>query len=200
MTRVDFLRHGETEARDVLLGRTDAPLSASGRKAVAQQLAGRSWSAVVASPARRAKETADIAVEWSGEVYEVDVAWQEMDFGDWDGRSKSDLTADARYAAFHRDPVANPPPNGETPGSVRARVKGALERIAARDEDPVLVVAHGGTIRMALAILLDLPLERLWSIRIACATRVGVEMGLDPAHGLWGEIVEVVQPRAEAAP
>ncbi|NJR43628.1 MAG: hypothetical protein HC767_14245 [Akkermansiaceae bacterium] len=40
--------------------------------------------------------------------------------------------------------------------------------------------------RMALAVLLGLPLDRLWSIRIGYATRVRVEMGSDPAHGLWG--------------
>jgi broad specificity phosphatase PhoE len=194
MTRVDFLRHGETEAGGVLLGRMDAPLSAAGRTDVAHQLAGASWAVIVTSPLGRAKETAEIATEWSAQNFEIDAAWREMDFGDWDGRAKQELAADERFAAFYRSPEANPPPNGETADELRARVKAALERIAARSESPVLVVAHGGTIRMALAILLGLPLDRLWAIRIACATRVGVEMGIHPEHGLWGEILDIAQP------
>lgn len=200
MTRVDFLRHGETEAGDRLLGRTDAPLSIAGRNAVTGQLAGASWPVIVSSPLARARETAEIAIERSAARFEVDPDWREMDFGDWDGRPKQELGADPRFAAFYRDPETSPPPNGETADAVRARVKSALERIAARDETPVLVVAHGGTIRMALAILLGLPLDRLWAVRIGCGTRVGIEMGVHPEHGLWGEIVEIVQPSAERAP
>jgi alpha-ribazole phosphatase len=200
MTRVDFLRHGETEAGDVLLGRSDAPLSAAGQKAVAQQLAGGSWSVIISSPLERAKQTAEIATEWNAQNFEVDPAWREMDFGDWDGRSTGDLAADPRFAAFYKNPEANPPPNGETTDNVRARVKAALERIDSRDESPVLVVAHGGTIRMALSVLLGLPLDRLWAIRIGYATRVAVELGVHPEHGLWGEIVELSQPQGEAAP
>jgi alpha-ribazole phosphatase len=195
MTRVDFLRHGETEAGDVLLGRTDAPLSGAGRKAIADQLAGASWPVIISSPLGRAKETAELATHWSAQGFEIDACWREMDFGDWDGRSKQELTADPQFAAFYKCPEQNPPPSGETPDELCARVKAALERIAARDESPILVVAHGGTIRMALQILLGIPLDRLWSIRIACATRIGVEMGRHPEHGLWGEIVELVQPQ-----
>lgn len=194
MTSVDFLRHGETAFANDLLGRSDPPFSGAGCKAVTRQLAGRTWAAVVASPLARARETAEIATHWSAQDVEVDPDWREMDFGDWEGRSRADLAADDRFAAFYADPEANPPPNGENASAVRARVDAALRRLAARRDDPVLVVAHGGTIRMALSILVGLPLERLWAVRIACATRVRVEMGTHPEHGLWGEIVEIAQP------
>lgn len=197
MTRIDFLRHGETDAPDALLGRTDAPLVPGANACVARQIEGRSWRAIVASPLRRAQATAGIAAR--GKAIETDADWREIDFGDWDGRPRRDLAKDARLAAFYASPDANPPPNGETMQAVRARVSSALDRLAAREEDPMLVVAHGGTIRVALAVLLGIPLERLWAIRIACATLIRVEMGADPAHGLWGEIIEIVQPPVEAA-
>lgn len=196
---VDFLRHGETEAGDALLGRTDPPLCSAGREAVTREIRARGWSAIVTSPLLRARETAAIAALHGGQTIEIDPAWREIDFGDWDGQPRQSLTGDARLAAFYASPDANPPPNGESMSEVRARVAAALERIAARGQGPVLVVAHGGTIRMALAVLLDLPLERLWAIRIACLTRIRVGMGVDPAHGLWGEIVEITQP-GERAP
>lgn len=196
MTCVDFLRHGETDAPDALLGRTDAPLAPTAKAYITRQIEGRSWRAIVASPLRRAQATAEIAA--NGQAIEMEPDWREIDFGDWDGQPRRELVKDARLAAFYASPDANPPPNGETMQAVRARVSSALDRLAAREEDPVLVVAHGGTIRMALAVLLGIPLERLWAIRIACATLIRVEMGADPAHGLWGEITEIVQPPAEA--
>lgn len=196
MTCVDFLRHGETDAPDALLGRTDAPLAPTAKAYITRQIEGRSWRAIVASPLRRAQATAEIAA--NGQAIEMEPDWREIDFGEWDGQPRRELVKDARLAAFYASPDANPPPNGETMQAVRARVSSALDRLAAREEDPVLVVAHGGTIRMALAVLLGIPLERLWAIRIACATLIRVEMGADPAHGLWGEITEIVQPPAEA--
>lgn len=198
MTVVDFLRHGETEAPGALLGRTDPPLSAAGRAAAVRQIEGRSWSAIIASPLLRAQTTARIAADETGLAVETQADWREIDFGDWDGRLRRDLAEDARLAAFYADPDANPAPNGETMQTVRARVTSALDRIAAHGDGPVLVVAHGGSIRMALSILLGIPLARLWAFRIACATLVRVEMGTDPAHGLWGELVEIAQCPGEA--
>jgi alpha-ribazole phosphatase len=204
VTRIDFLRHGKTEAGDRLLGRTDAPLSAEGRDAVARQIAGRAWSAIIASPLNRARESANmagtVAMADGTPPLEIDDAWREIDFGEWDGRTHADLAADPRRADFYRDPDAHPPPQGETMDAVRARIGPALERLAARGPGPLLVVTHGGAIRMALSLLLAIPFARLWAIRIDCAARVSVDMGLDPAHGLWGEIVEVVQPSASRSP
>ena len=192
MTAVDFLRHGETDAPEALLGRTDAPLAPSGRDAVARQIQGRAWAAIVASPLARARASAEIAAD--GRMIETDADWREIDFGDWDGRPRREIAGDVLLGAFYADPDANPPPNGEAMRAVRRRVASALERLAARGDGPVLVVAHGGSIRMALSVLLGIPLERLWAIRIACATLIRVELGADPAQGLWGEIVEIVQP------
>lgn len=200
MTRVDFLRHGETESGNALLGRTDPTLSAAGREAVACQLANRRWPAIITSPLMRARETAEMAARESGAMIEVDPAWREIDFGDWDGQKHADIASDERLAAFYANADANPPPNGESMEQVRTRIRGALERLAAHTVDPVLVVGHGGSLRVALAVLLGLPFDRLWAIRIAYATRVSVEMGVDPQHGLWGEIIEIAQPPGEAVP
>jgi alpha-ribazole phosphatase len=140
VTRVDFLRHGETEAGDALLGRTDPALSASGREAVARQFAGRRWPAIVSSPLARARETAEMAARESGAMIEIDPAWREIDFGDWDGLKHADIASDERLAAFYANADANPPPNGEAMHQVRTRITGALERLAAHTVDPVLVV------------------------------------------------------------
>ncbi len=195
MIAVDFLRHGRTTADGILLGRTtDAPLSAAGRQAVTHQVAGRTWSAILASPLGRARETADIAAAEAGVAVTLAPAWQEIDFGLWDGQGWDALARDPRFAAFQADPETSPPPGGETIADVAARLTPALESLADRTDGPVLVVAHGGAIRMALSVLLAIPLARLWALRIGCATRISVSMGRSDTHGLWGEIVEIVQP------
>lgn len=134
-----------------------------------------------------------IAAAGGGTAIETDPAWAEIDLGDWNVRSRSELRSDAAARAFYEDPEANAPPNGEPVAQVRERITRSLEGLAARP-GAVLVVAHAGVIRIALSILLDLPLARLWSLRINYATRVSIDMGHDPVHGLWGEIVEIVQP------
>ena len=150
-----------------LLGRRDAPLSDEGRAAVERQVRGRAWSAIVTSPLGRARETADIAARVSSAPIEIAPDWQEIDFGAWDGAPMHD---------------------------VRRRIGRALDDLATRDSGPVLVVAHGGAIRVALSIVLAIPFERLWAVRLGCATRITVEMGRSASHGLWGEIVEIAQP------
>lgn len=199
MTVVEFLRHGATETEGALLGRTNPPLSARGRAAIARQTSGRTWSAIVASPLARARASAEIAAAHADGDIVIDPDWAEIDFGDWDGQQRSDLAQDPRLAAFYENPDANPPPDGETMQSVRARVTAALDRLAAREDGPVLVVAHGGTIRMALSVMLAIPLERLWAVRIACATLIRVEMGAHADHGLWGELIDIVQPNERAS-
>ena len=194
MIAVDFLRHGRTETPGRLLGRTDAPLSAEGLAAVARQVQGRAWSAIVTSPLNRARETAAIAAGASGAPVEITPDWQEIDFGAWDGEPLATLAYDPRFAAFQADAETNPPPGGEPMHDARTRITRALEALATRASGPVLVVAHGGAIRVALSVLLALPFERLWAVRIGCATRITVEMGRSASHGLWGEIVEIAQP------
>jgi len=196
VTSIDFVRHGETGAVDALHGRTDLPLSEAGRVAVRRMTGGLAWTAIVTSPLMRARETAAILAAASRLSPEVDDAWREIDFGEWDGKPRRDLASDPRLAAFYADPDGHPPPGGEPMGDVRARITAALRHLSARQDGRIAVVTHGGAIRMALSILLAIPLARLWAIRIAFATRIRVEMGHDPEHGLWGEIVEIIQPPA----
>lgn len=197
VTAVDFLRHGRTEAEGRLLGRTDASLTDAGRRAVAAQVAGRTWDNIVSSPLRRAQETATLAGLSAATPIAIDPAWREIDFGGWDGRPLADLANDPRFTSFQADPDANPPPNGETFSDVRLRVEKALRALAQDEQKRVLVVAHGGTIRTALSVLLAIPLQRLWAIRLSHATRISLRMGWTDAHGLWGELVEIVQPPEE---
>ncbi len=197
MPVIDLLRHGVTERPGDLAGRTDVALSEEGWRQFERQTAGRTWAAVVTSPLRRARDAAERLASARGIRVDIDPDWQEIDLGDWDGRPLAELRADAATAAllakFYRDPTTAEPPNGESFGSLSARVARALGRLADLESD-ALVVAHAGSIRTALSLATSIPLGALWGIRIKPATRVRLHVARDPRHGLWGEIIEVAQP------
>lgn len=87
----------------------------------------------------------------------------EQDFGLWQGRSWMELDASKEegLADFWADPAHAIPPGGESFADVCGRVAMALGRLAhvhaGRD---VLVVAHAGTVRAAVACALGLPPEQ----------------------------------------
>lgn len=83
----------------------------------------------------------------------------EQDFGDWVGLTHDEIAAHdpAAAARFWDDPANRAPPGGEAFTDVLARVAAAIEALgrahAGRD---LVVVAHAGTIRAALALALGL--------------------------------------------
>jgi alpha-ribazole phosphatase len=82
-------------------------------------------------------------------------AFREQDFGAWTGRRHNDLVAvlgDA-YRDFWQSPASNHPPGGE---SFVDQILRAAEGLAALPAGNVVLVAHSGTIRAALAVALDL--------------------------------------------
>ncbi len=94
-------------------------------------------------------------------LIEPDLA--EQHFGDWQGWTHDEL-AEKRNGTRHRfwlAPAVEAPPGGESFVQVIARVAPVIARLsrehAGRD---IVAVTHGGTIRAALAIALDLDPER----------------------------------------
>jgi alpha-ribazole phosphatase len=199
MPLIDLIRHGETEIRGLLLGRTDIALSESGWRQFEQQTAGGIWTTVVTSPLRRAREPAEKLARLRHLPLRVDADWAEMDFGDWDGRPFSELRADsiiaAQLDAFYRSAEAPGPPQGENWPEFRARVKRALHRLVnAPVQGSVLVATHAGPMRAVLSAACDIPFERTWSFRIDYGTRVTVRVERQDDLHLWGEIIGIAQP------
>ncbi len=191
-TRIDLLRHGETQAGSVYLGRTDAPLSGHGYRQMAEALLDAPhYHAVLSSPlARCAAFARDYAQRHSLPLH-CDARFQEMDFGAWDGRSAAEIAATDPGALenFWRDPLACPPPQAEPLLSFQARVLAVLRELAARyPGQHVLLVTHGGVMRIILCHLQQRPLTELLSLSVPHAVlhRIAVEheaqqTGLVPA-------------------
>lgn len=92
----------------------------------------------------------------------------EQNFGDWQGMTYvefdqhwRDTSGDEALHKFWYSPASHTPPNGESFENVITRVSSVIERLteahAGRD---IVAVAHGGVIRAAVALALDLNPER----------------------------------------
>ena len=145
-----LLRHGETamSVERRFAGRTDAPLTASGRRqaaAAAARLAALGGiDMIVTSPLQRARRTAEAVAEATGAPVTVDDGLVETDFGEWEGLTFAEAMArwpEEISAWLASTEVA--PPGGESLATVARRVLAALDRLlAARGPGTLLLVSH----------------------------------------------------------
>ena len=182
-----FLRHGQTTfSRDNALcgAGTDAELTEPGREmAVAFAAAYRatSWSAVYASPLKRAVATARPLCDAIGREPELLFDLREIDYGAWEGRTPEEVSRDDHdaYLRFVADPAFHPPTGGETALAIERRVRRVLDQVGvSHSGGNVLLVSHKATIRIALCSLLGIDVGRFRD-RIACpvASLSVVEVG-----------------------
>lgn len=167
-SRVVLCRHGVTDftLTGVWDGRGGAnpPLNDQGR-AQAEDLAERVWSFLGDTPVRiissslaRAQQTAAIIAARYGVEAETDPAWDELAFGEWDGRLGTDLRAEFpdEILRFWSDETYRPP-GGESHIELHARVRMAFDRLL--DEGgTTVVVAHWGPIMSCLQAILGIDL------------------------------------------
>ncbi len=183
-TTVDLLRHGEPEGGQKFRGALDDPLSALGwtqlRTAVGDY---RDWEIIVSSPLIRCAAFAQELAERLERPLEIVSDFREMNFGAWEGRTGAEVHAADPSALEHfwRDPVAHPIPGGEAVGDFDRRVGAAWDELLIRHSGQrVLLVAHGGTIRMVLRRVLDLPLRNIWRLEAPYAALSRVRRHRDP--------------------
>ncbi|MBK1727153.1 histidine phosphatase family protein [Halorhodospira neutriphila] len=185
-TWVDLLRHGEPEGGRRYRGAQDDPLSERGwRQMHASGIEGAQLTGVVSSPLRRCRAFAERLAAERGLALEVEAGFREIGFGDWEGLTPAELHErdPEGQARFWADPVGHPPPNAEPITDFQARVVAAWEAALERHRGGhLLLVGHGGLIRVVLCHLLGMPLaafNRLY-VPYAGVSRVRVEPGADP--------------------
>lgn len=169
-TYIDLLRHGETRAGSVYLGRCDAPLSETGLRQMAKAVQDApQYHVVLSSPLVRCAAFAQDFAQRHSLPLHYEARFREMDFGAWDGRSAAEIAAADPGALenFWRDPVAFPPPQAEPLLSFQARVLAAWRELPARYPGRrVLLVTHGGVMRVILCHLQKLPLTELLKLAV----------------------------------
>lgn len=167
--QVTLIRHGKTAGNAELryIGSTDEPLSSEGIALVGQAGADPDVRTVYVSPLRRTQQTAAILFPNARQIIVDDL--REMDFGDFEGRSFSEMEHDAAYIAWVESSCLAPCPNGESRSAFSERVCTAFVNViadaAAQGEETVVFVVHGGTI-MAVMERFAIPKEDYYSYSV----------------------------------
>lgn len=181
-TRLYLLRHGEVEARyhRVFGGRIDMELSPLGHQqvqALADYFQRHPPHVMYASPMKRVQQTLAPLAKWTGLKPVILPGLREVDFGVWTGLSWDQVYERFKVSAFD---WLNQLENGsiaeaESTADFRRRVDESLKQILHHSPNrEIAVIAHGGVIRMILALLLDLPFARMsmFDIEYASITKV----------------------------
>lgn len=149
-----LIRHATTDMNGTLCGQSDPPLNAMGRaqaSALADLLGSWKVRRLYASDLQRAVQTAQSLGERWGIPVQARSALREISFGDWEGRSWSQIRAEEPDIAKMESPSEICAPGGETFASFRDRVLRALnETIAECDGRLVVIVTHLGVMRVIL--------------------------------------------------
>lgn len=188
-------RHGQTEWSENgrHTGTTDIPLTPAGEEqalALGAGLAGWTFAAVLTSPRRRARHTAELAGLRPSDGSDPTVLddLSEWDYGQYEGLRTADINAERVAAGLPRWwKWTDGCPGGETAEQVAARVDRVLSTArAATEGGDVVLVAHGHVLRVLIARWLDQPPQLGASFAYGTA-RVGLlghEHG-KPTLSLW---------------
>lgn len=167
MTVFYLVRHGACDGLGITLwGRTKGVCLNAEGKAQARQLAKRFSSieldAIYSSPLERAQETAQAIARAAKREVKQSSAFNEIDFGDWSGKSFDALSHDDRWHRFNTHRSIATIPGGETFPAVRARVNAELERLSAQHKNSrVVIVSHADVIKAAIGYGAGTPIDVL---------------------------------------
>ena len=174
MNRLFLVRHGLTEWNqgERYQGQIDVPLAAKGRcqaAALRDRLRNEHFDICYASALSRALETAETILEEHFCPLQQYAELNELSYGAWEGLTRAEIIArhPEDWERHILDPATYPPTGGESRAELRIRVVRTLETIDAANRDAsILVVSHGGTIRMIIAHYLGIDDNHLRRLRI----------------------------------
>ena len=157
------MRHGETvwNTERRYQGMTDIELSEEGLRqaeCAAKRFKNIKIDKIYASPLKRAMKTAEkIAAEKGLEIISED-DFREIHFGEWEGKTVPELTEKygESYTNFIREPHKYGFPGEGSVENVINRIKPGIDRLIAEDEGNVLIVSHGGIIRLMIMYIMGL--------------------------------------------
>lgn len=164
------------------------PLTETGKKqvaATARKLKKEKIDLIVASPLRRARETAEIVSKELAVPIEIDERLRDHDVGEYHGMSVKEINE--RFARHRRFGEAFP--NGESTRDVRARMVAAVrEHVAAHPNKRILFVSHGDplmVLRAAFECTDERHYDTAWYPETAEAKKITIH---NWPYGLSGEV------------
>lgn len=174
MFRLFLVRHGETDwnAAKRYLGQTDLPLNVTGRRQVehlAQELREVNFLRCYTSDLIRARQTASTILQDHSTDLIIEPALREASFGNWEGLTYAEVCnkypLEATSWIDSEGLIA--PGGGESLEDLKERLTNWLEDLYAEDsEGNILVVTHGGPLRLVLCLLMGLPITKHWKFSV----------------------------------
>jgi alpha-ribazole phosphatase len=159
ISKLFLLRHGQTPLAGKYAGITDVDLTHIGEIQISEVrpfLLHENIDRVLCSPllrCRKSLEILDLSVEST-----VDPRLQEVDFGEWDGKSFAEIAEDypEDVRAWTEGGNSFCFPGGECLGHFISRLENVKKDILKMESKKVLLVAHGGVIRYMICSFLGL--------------------------------------------
>lgn len=199
-TTLVLVRHGVTEHTAAKrfsggLGGDNPPLSEEGRaqaRAAAQWLAalGDRVDAVLSSPVRRTRETAEVVAAALDLPVSEEPGFAEMEFGSWDGLTFLEVAE--RYQAgldAWLGSLEVPPPGGESFRQVEERVLAGLDRVLEEHAGrTVVVVSHVTPIKTLVAHAMGAPLDAVFRMELSPASISVVSFYPEPGQAPRGSL------------
>lgn len=173
-TELIIIRHGETDWNKGLRfqGQQDISLNQSGREqasSVRDVLVDRKIDSIYSSDLKRARETAEIIAEPHHLEVKQLKGLREMNFGSWEGLSYQEIEARDPdiLKKWFKDPTSTHPPDGERVIEFQARIAETFKSILRECQGKrVVIVSHGGSIRIYLTYLLKMPVKLYWRFEV----------------------------------
>jgi len=167
-TEIIFIRHGETEwnSQQRMQGHSNSDLSSVGQaqiQALGQWMKNMPFDHIYSSDSLRAKQTAEAITQFSGNELKIDLRLREKNLGVFEGLTSEEArerhpevfglfkTAGSKYVIDE----------GESTQQLQDRALEIVDEIRIKHpEERVLLVTHGGFIRVVMKHSLGLSLEK----------------------------------------
>jgi broad specificity phosphatase PhoE len=149
-------------------------LNVAGRRqaeALVRQLTKAPLTAIYSSPLERALETAEPLARARNIRIQLCEAVNEVQFGEWSGKSFTELHQLPEWQRFNTARSSTPIPGGELMLEVEARVVSEMECMCRRHADRhVAIVSHADVIKAAVAHFAGIPLDLFHRLEISPAS------------------------------
>ena len=160
--QIIVVRHGETDFNKtrIFQGQQQLPLNAKGRaqaREVAANLHQYAITHVYCSGLVRARETAEIIDKSFLLPIEIDNRLNERDWGTWQNKKREELSSqdDTLKNIWRKENLDENPYQGESTRDLMLRVEAFLKYLVIKHaaSDVILLVTHGGPMRMMVGII-----------------------------------------------
>lgn len=174
LTELYLMRHGETDwnKNSIFQGQTDIALNKKGieeAKKTAQIFADLKLDFIYSSDLIRTKNTALFIARSKKMKINESKKIREISFGDWEGLNYKEIEKKFPddLAKWKDDLINNNPTGGEKILNFKARIKDFFQEILNKHQgEKILVVTHGGVIKIYLTIVLAMKSKDFWKFQI----------------------------------